>query len=143
MDGIDGVADDDVASGFFDDGQRLENRDAAADQRTESSREAGDSDLADDRANDGHLKFELIPDMPAELGANEQIEHHQESNYDTQCHQDVIFNHAADTQDQAGKGGQRTAFHHAFKHGFERGNDLHHQDDQNSGRHHQDGARIK
>ena len=67
MDGVNGVADDDVAGGFFDDGQRLQNRHAAADQSAERAGEAGDGDFADDRAEHGHFKFELVKDAPAEL----------------------------------------------------------------------------
>jgi hypothetical protein len=62
MDGGDGVADDDVAGGFLDDGQGLQNGHAAADQRAQSAGEAGDGHFADDRAEHRHDQFEFVPE---------------------------------------------------------------------------------
>src|SRR5271154_7149590 len=56
-----GVADDDIAGGFLHNRKRLQNGDAAADERAERSRETRDGDFADDRAERGHLEFEFIP----------------------------------------------------------------------------------
>ena len=65
VDLVDGIADDDVAGGFFDDGQSLQDGDAAADQGAEGAGKARDGNLADDRPDDGHLEFELVKGMAA------------------------------------------------------------------------------
>ena len=81
VDGVDGVGDDDVAGGFFDDGQGLEDGDAAADEGAEGAGKAGDGDLADDGPDRGHLELELVPGMAAELGADEKHEDDHEHGY--------------------------------------------------------------
>src|SRR4029077_9178797 len=56
MDGSDGVADDDIAGGFFDDVERLQDGNAAADQSSQGAAEAGDGHLGDDGTDHGHLE---------------------------------------------------------------------------------------
>ena len=55
MDFDDGVADNDIAGGFLDDCQSLQNGNAAADERAERARKTRDGHLADDRSERGHL----------------------------------------------------------------------------------------
>src|ERR1035438_1652402 len=71
VNGADGVADDDVAGGLFDDGEGLQDGDAAADQRAQGAGKPGDGDLADDGTDDRHLELELVKGAAANLGADE------------------------------------------------------------------------
>src|SRR5437899_1690488 len=143
MDGADGVADDHIARGFFDDGKRLQNGHTAADERAQGSREARDGHLADYWPDNRHLQLEFIPDMPAEFCLFEENKQDDENSHDCQGHQDVVFDGAADAEHKARKGGQGTSFTHADENLFERGDDLDHQDHQNGDRDDQDGHRIE
>src|SRR5207245_1548083 len=113
--GTDGVADDDIAGSLFDDSKGLEDGDAAADKRSERAREAGDGDFAHDGADDGHFEPELVPGVPAEFGALENDEQNDEDRHDGQGHENVVFDGAANAEDEPSKGGQGCAFGHADK----------------------------
>ena len=143
VDGADGVADDDVAGGFLDDGQGLEDGHAAADQGAEGAGEAGDGDLADDGPDDGHLELELVPDVAAELGADEEHEEDDEHGDADDGIDEVVLDRVADGQHEAGEGGQWAAFQHAGEHLLELGNDIDHQDGQDAGGHDQHGDRVE
>src|SRR5207249_4762564 len=139
----DGVADDDVAGGFFDDGQGLEDGHAAADEGAEGAGEARDGDLVYDRADDRHLQFELVPNMAAKFGFLEQDKEHDEYGHAAEGHEDIILDRAAHAQDQAREGRQLGAFGHAEEHLLEGGNNLDHQNNQDAGGNHEDRDRVK
>ena len=143
MDGADRIADDDVAGGFFNNREGLQNGDAAADEGAEGAGEAGDGDLADHRADDRHLELEFVKNMAAELGANEQHEQDDEYGNPAGGIEDVVLDDLADGEDHAGEGRQLPAFQHAFEDLTERRNDLHHQDHEDAGGDDQHGDRVK
>src|SRR5208282_620822 len=128
MDFADGFADDDIAGGLFDDGQGLQDGHTAADEGAERARKAGDSDLANDRPDDGHLEFKLVKGTAAELGADEEQKHDHERGYAAHRINEVVLDYIADAEHQAGEGRQGLAFQHAGEHILELGNDIRHQD---------------
>src|ERR1035437_614955 len=143
MDGVDGVGDDDIAGGFFDNGEGLEDGNAAADERAEGTGKARDGDLADDRADDGHLEFELVKGVAAKLGADEKHEGDDQHGYHTDGDNGVVLDCVADGEHEAGEGGELGAFQHAGEHFLELGNDIYHQNakDGNGDEEHGDGVK--
>src|SRR5207237_9318868 len=94
-------------------------------------------------ADDGHVQHEVVPGVPTEVGAFEQHKQDDEDRNTRGGINDMIFDRFADAKDEPGESGQLRAFQHAFEDLFERGHDLDHQDDENSRRYDQHGARIK
>src|SRR6185503_3662471 len=115
VNGADGVADDDVARRFFYDGQSLQNRDAAADQRPESPRKSGNGHLADNGSDDRHLEFEFVEKTPSELCPDKDEKEYHEHSDDPTRDCDVILDSTTDSQDEPGERGQLSAFHHSRK----------------------------
>src|SRR5882724_627358 len=104
--GANGVADNDVAGRFFDDGESLQDRDTAADECAQRPGKARDSHFVHYRSNHRHLELEFVPHVPAKLCFLEEHEQDYEHSQDAKRYQDVIFDSPADPEDQAREGWQ-------------------------------------
>src|SRR6266851_3192864 len=115
MDFVDGIADDDIAGGFFDNGQGLQDGHAAADQGAEGTGESGNGDFADYGADGGHLELKFVPGVAAEFCALEQRKENEENGDTCGSIEDVLLDHLADAHHQTGKGRELGPFQHAFE----------------------------
>src|ERR1035441_499682 len=141
--GPDGVADDDVAGGLSDDGEGLQDGDAAADQSAQGAGKPGDGNLADDGPDDRHLELELVKSVAAKLGADEKHEEDHEDGQAADRVNEVILDDVADAEHQPGEGRQLGVVQHAREDFLEAGDDIHHEDAQNDHGDDHHGDRIK
>jgi len=109
MDHAHGVADDDVAGGFLDDGQGLQNRHTAADERAQSAGEARDGHFAHDGAEDRDDEFKLSQSLRPNFKADEDIENDDNRKNFQQGPHDMVFDGGADVEDETGEAGQLSA----------------------------------
>src|ERR1022692_3626350 len=142
MELADGVADDDVAGGFLHNGQRLQNGNAAAHERAEGAREAGDGDLADDGAERRHLELELVPHVTAQLRlVDDQQEQHHEHHHRAHRRQNIILDDVTYAEHQQRESRQRET--HAAEHVLELGHDETHEQNHDAHGDDQNGHGIK
>src|ERR1700722_20208849 len=137
------VTDDDVAGSFLHDGQRLQERHAAADESAERAREARDRNLADHRPEHRHFQFEFVPDATAGLGADDPKKYSNEHGDHCQRVYDVVLDGAGNAEHQARERGKLRAFHHALEHRLELRDDINHQHPHDRHGHDHDCAGIK
>ena len=69
----DGVGDDGIARGFARDVERLQNRNAAGDQRAERARKSRDRGLAKEIAEERHAQFDPIDERRVPPGRGQRI----------------------------------------------------------------------
>src|SRR5436190_9698466 len=138
-----GGADDDVAGGFLDDGKRLENRHAAADQGAQRARESGDGHLADDRAEDRHVELELVKYPPPKTGADERHKAGHKHGDANGGDDEVVGDGVADGEDELGEAGKILARHHVLEDVLELRHHPNHQHGENDHGHREHRDRIE
>ena len=89
----------------------------------------------------GMLSLDLVPDMAAEFGLNEQQEDNHQQHQDARRREDVILDDITDPQDEGCKPGQFEP--HAGKDVLELGHDKAHEQDHDAHGHDQNGDGIK
>src|SRR6185436_16850729 len=143
MDGAHGGSHDDVAGGFLDDGQGLENGHAATDQSAQGAGKSRNGDLADHRAQHRHVQFELVEHTPPKTGADKRDEGSDGHDDANRRHNKVAGDGVADAQHEPGEGREILARKHVLEDLLELGHHKNHQHGQDDNRHRNDGAGIE
>src|SRR4029077_5726614 len=120
---LDGALDHGVAGGTRGNVQTLENGDAAGDQRSQGAREAGDGDLPEKEADDGHFEQETINREPPLRSPIKQLQSYAHADKKNQTETAVDAAHEpAEADDDARRQGQLGS--QSVEKGNEDGDDL-------------------